>query len=351
MEATQEYVNQLKLFLNNHSFRVNGKFYMYDFNHDGVIARNDWIYIDIFANKAYRLMGKEPSENDPFGWQLLEVIPTDLDLDHPSGYFIFIDFPLDTTFLGTNAFSWVYVAHGLTFKLMGADENHNFDYLDEDGDGKADPLKDIEYEMESNVITFFYDRKYYFSKSEVRECSYEGRVDKEDRFGTYEVNAQYRGDIVYECKLSLEDTPAWKLERDRMKVLKLTKAVEGEVVIDGIHFHDISIYDFESGIVHHMGTVEEVPYDCYDYFASPLPTELTTPQEIEKLMEEELEDVCDPSFIKTTCPAWYHRDCTTEEKPKFHSLKGEIYTTWLALDGNEKAHKVDRFEILEIFSR
>ncbi|MRI57954.1 MAG: hypothetical protein C6H99_00430, partial [Epsilonproteobacteria bacterium] len=46
MSAPGEYVEALKLYLNNKSFSINGKFYMYDFNHDGKIARNDWLYID-----------------------------------------------------------------------------------------------------------------------------------------------------------------------------------------------------------------------------------------------------------------------------------------------------------------
>lgn len=154
MSAPSGYVDTLQHCLANKTYQINGKFYAYDFEHDGNIDANDWLYIATDSGKAYRLMGKTPTENDAFGWLPLDQIPQDIDVNNPTGYFIYIDFPQDMELYQTNAFSWVYVTNEKVYKLMGATAQHTFDYLDIDGNGSPDPLPGIIPYIEGESITF-----------------------------------------------------------------------------------------------------------------------------------------------------------------------------------------------------
>ncbi len=124
-------------------YRVNGAFYQYDFNRDGQIQRDDWIYIDLTTKEVYQLLGNPPSNNNAFGWRRLTELPADLNLENVSGLFIYLDFSLDQN----RAFSWIYLGFfgndAYLFKLMGASANGDFVYLDLDCDGLPDPLPDI----------------------------------------------------------------------------------------------------------------------------------------------------------------------------------------------------------------
>ncbi|BCD61525.1 hypothetical protein NitYY0826_C0380 [Nitratiruptor sp. YY08-26] len=143
------YKNALYNYLQSHQLKINGKFYKYDFEHDGKIDANDWLYV-ASNEESYRLMGNTPSSKDPFGWQKVTINPQGA----PDGYFIYLkDFSLDKEEQGTDAFSWVYVSNNKVYKLMGATQDHQFRYLDLNGDGSADPL-DITYTIEEDVITF-----------------------------------------------------------------------------------------------------------------------------------------------------------------------------------------------------
>lgn len=139
----QNYLDCLTKYVTSKPFKVNGVFYQYDFNHDGVLQRSDWIYIDLSNYKIYQLLGNPPSPNDAFGWKEIANIPQDLDLDNVSGFFIYLGFPLDPQ---TN-FSWIYMAltpnNVYLFKLIGSSPQGDFVYLDLNCDGWGDPLPDI----------------------------------------------------------------------------------------------------------------------------------------------------------------------------------------------------------------
>ncbi len=154
MSAPRGYVETLQHCLANKTYQINGKFYAYDFEHDGAIDPNDWLYISTKTGKAYRLMGRTPTDNDVFGWLPLTQIPQDIDVNNPSGYFIYINFPQDMELFHTNAFSWVYVTDEKVYKLMGATAQHTFDYLDIDGDGTPDPLPGIVPFIQGENVTF-----------------------------------------------------------------------------------------------------------------------------------------------------------------------------------------------------
>ncbi|BCD62356.1 hypothetical protein NitYY0826_C1232 [Nitratiruptor sp. YY08-26] len=165
LAAESSYVVDLINFLQQKSFKINGLFYQYDFEKDGKQDRSDWLYItNDKKRRPYRLMGKPPTDKDAFGWLLLPRIPQDLHLNKPSGYFVKIDFPKDYELYGqkhASAFSWIYITQNRVYKLMGAKQNHDFDYLDIDGDGHPDPLpiEDVFIDAQSSTVTFAKNKK------------------------------------------------------------------------------------------------------------------------------------------------------------------------------------------------
>ena len=143
--ASHTYIQELTKFLTNQELPVNGEFFAYDFNKNGKIEYNDWIYLTIPNQKAFRLLAVTPTPNNAFGFAPIAT-PKDMPTS-PDGYFIKISFPLDSD----DKFSWVYVTHkeGKVYKLMGATPNNRFDYLDIDQDGKPDPLPNIKTEIKT----------------------------------------------------------------------------------------------------------------------------------------------------------------------------------------------------------
>jgi hypothetical protein len=136
------YLDCLYSHLSKNPFKVNGAFYVYDFNKNGVIERNDWIYIDLSTKKAYRLLGKRPSLQDAFGWQPITSLPSDLNIENVTGLFVYINFTQDLD----SRFSWIYIPLSdpiRIYKLDGSTANGDFVYLDLNCDGWADPLPDL----------------------------------------------------------------------------------------------------------------------------------------------------------------------------------------------------------------
>ncbi|NPA04320.1 MAG: hypothetical protein GXO61_05590 [Epsilonproteobacteria bacterium] len=143
------YLQGLKEFLTQKgSFKINGYFMPYDFDKNSKIDYNDWIYISS-DGRAFRLLGTTPNENNAFGFESIELPTEEIN---PIGYFVFINFPQDMD----KRFSWLYITTSKkVFKLMGADENHYFKYLDVNKDGRADDLlkylENVEVEFKEDV--------------------------------------------------------------------------------------------------------------------------------------------------------------------------------------------------------
>ncbi len=359
MSAPADYVQSLKTYLSDKQFAVNGKFYMYDFNHDGKIARNDWLYIDTASGAAYRLMGKTPTQNDAFGWLPLQSLPTDLDITNPSGYFIFINFPKDQELYGTNAFSWVYVTNGATYKLMGADENHNFDYLDENGDGRADALSGITYSLSGNSILFRYSQAASVPEGTQTKvsCSDEQSVNYGGALFYSKVESWYQGDIVYNCKNDAMYT--WSLSVPSITITQIVKTMDVDIRFDNNRAAGTVTIDYKAGSVHNKGTYNGTYFDCYEYYIPPLPQTISQSEhdKLEELMEWEGDGPCDPTFIRTTCPSWYYDDLDScdingHEKPnpveQARSLDADIKTNWNVTDSDGKSHKVYVHDIYKI---
>ncbi|MRI58136.1 MAG: hypothetical protein C6H99_01370 [Epsilonproteobacteria bacterium] len=154
--ADSTYVKELISYLQNSEFTIDGRYYMYDFNHNGKIEANDWLFV-ASNGEPYQLFGDPQNGIGDFKWKKLDSIPQDIDLAHPSALFSFINFPLDQERYHTNAYSWIVIANNDVYKLMDKKEINGaptFDYLDIDGDSIPDPLPDLTPQIQGSKILF-----------------------------------------------------------------------------------------------------------------------------------------------------------------------------------------------------
>ena len=129
--ATSGYEDLESLLQSKSSLSINGKFYQYDFNDDGSIAPNDWIYISSNGRK-YRLLGATPTNSNPFGWKSINITPQGKPL------FYFIHY-------GKGPFEWIVISSDgkKVFKLDGVTDQHTFKYS---------PQLDIQFDIGGNKI-------------------------------------------------------------------------------------------------------------------------------------------------------------------------------------------------------
>jgi len=146
------YTEDLEAYLADKSFPLNGKFYYYDFNRDGIADPNDWIYIDR-GGASYRLLATTPTASNAFGFAPISL-PSDLNVANPTGFFVYIDFPQDSD----KRFSWVYITNQTyhVYKLMGSTPQNTFLYLDIEGNGTPDPLPFITPSIQNESVRFAY---------------------------------------------------------------------------------------------------------------------------------------------------------------------------------------------------
>ena len=366
--ASPSYVTNLKEFLQQHDFALNGKFYMYDFNHDGSIARNDWLYIDTASGQAFRLMGKTPTQNDAFGWLQLSSLPSDLP-SAPSGYFIFINFPQDQQLYHTNAFSWVYIDRNSmgVYKLMGADQNHNFDYLDENSDGVPDPLSGVHATIQGNSVYFNIEGSgpagggVGEGQSSSASSSSQGSTwpkvtcsdEQSQQYGGmgfyYKANSWYRGLVIFNCKLDAD--PSWDLAVDTLDIANVKKTEQYDILYDGKHADAKVTTDYRAGSIHILGHYEGRAIDCTEYYQPMAPKTLKKedPYEIQEYMEWEGDGPCDPNFIRSTCPSWYYQDVddchSDEETPIEQARHSDIKENadYQVIDNQNRTHLIHIF--------
>jgi len=312
MTAPQGYVEELKNYLlSKKSFAINGKFYQYDFEHDGKIQRNDWLYIDTASNLPFRLMGKTPTATDPFGWKMLDKIPSDLNLNSPSGYFIKIDFPKDKELYGTYAFSWLYLYRQTNdvYKLMGAKPDHQFDYLDINGDNSPDPLQGLNPDIAQNSVIFNQNGGENAPDANLQSCQDSNTINYGGVYYSYSTKAQYSGKIKYNCDEASQYS--YELLTDSITITDIKKSENYHGKIDGTPFNGVSEYDYKAGKIHIAGTYEGKSVDCYEYYVPKVPATFTKNQnsELEELLDEwGTGGPCSPDFIKSTCPGFYYED-------------------------------------------
>ncbi len=385
-----DYIDSLLGFLNGKSFTPNGLFYMYDFNKNGKIERNDWVYITNDVNHIpFRLMGKTPTDKDPFGWQRLSTIPAGLHIDNPNGYFILIQFPKDKQLFGSYAFSWLYVTKDslASYKLMGAKPDHSFDYLDVDGNGYPDPLPHINatYDSASGQITFIAHQSSTSSSSsqnsstsfssstsqsstsqsggvsgKKQTCSDEMSTSFGGKNFYMKTSSWYQGNIQYNCKQ--DASYKWSLAVDAITIDNITKTERSSLRYNNHHLQGNATYNYAAGSVHIVGSYDGRAFNCYEYYKKIVP--LTIRKDEYEHLEEVLEDwgsggPCDPDFLSTTCPDWFYNDlqeCTAsgqEQSDPLDLLDAQSYELSAITDYtvNEDSGKVDRIHTEEIYKK
>ncbi len=142
------YEDQIRYYLDGRSYEIDGKFYSYDFDGDGIIFYDDWIYISQNGS-IYRLFGVNPTSNNRFGWQEIEL-PQDFQTKGEfQGYFIYINYPNDRD----HTYSWIYIKrNGNIYKLLS-----NHDTLHPDNFLRKLPFEHIDLlslSMEDNKVNF-----------------------------------------------------------------------------------------------------------------------------------------------------------------------------------------------------
>jgi len=308
-QTPSEYPDRLLRFLDGKSFQINGDFYQYDFERDG-FQRNDWIYIDRGSQKAFRLLGREPSAANPFGWEPLASLPADLDRTRPTGHFIFIDFPLDSQLFQNNAFSWLYVypAKEMVFKLMGASAEGNFVYLDTNGDQRPDPLP-LSYQIDGDTILFkaHVQTEAFMppTRPDLPPTPCEDRLTTQRQGVSYSVlsRSSYQGEIAYDC--SIAKRYHWVLARPSLTIanVQLVRKIRIHTASEEV---DATItYDYRTGEEHFQGSYNGNGYDCTSFYkAPPLPVELSNnPARLEEFFNAQWANNCTGQLLSTTCPA------------------------------------------------
>lgn len=142
-----DYYSRLLLYLDGRSFPISGIVYLYDFDKDGEVDYNDWIYEDRQTHRFYRILGTHPSPDNAFGLWPIDP-PNQKKL---MGYFVYIGMPKDDS-----RFSWIYLSAEdlIPYKLMGATKDGFFQYLDIDADGRPDPLRHIKVTKKKYRVYF-----------------------------------------------------------------------------------------------------------------------------------------------------------------------------------------------------
>ena len=351
MSAPQSYIEGLKSFLNEKEFPINGYFYAYDFEHDGKINYNDWLYIAKPSNTPYRLLGSTPTPRNKFGWKKLATAPSDVNYQHPNGYFIFINYPQDSMLYGTNAFSWVYVTEGSykVFKLMGATPQNTFEYLDEDGDGYADPLSGITVNRAGENLVFHYASQNEGSGSGTPAAGSGSCQDSDSQsFGTMSYSIQtkstYQGSFEYDCKLDSDQN--WKLHVPQITVNNVILKINIDLQNDKESIKGIATYEYAQAKERFQGTYNGRHYDCYTiYNAHPVPKTLyaNNPAEMDGYFEPDWADPCSVGIVSTTCPGFMtacEGGIDNEDYTQYTHMKMKEIRDYTIYDNQGKIHKV-----------
>ncbi len=149
---------------------INGKFYMVDFEKDGKIDYNDWLYVDVKSGKKFRILATPPTQNNAFGFAPVEVEVPD---KKPDGYFVQL-----ARLQEDPRFRWVYYSNATQrlYKLMGSKDGY-FVYLDIDEDGRPDPLNLMARINDAETFISFIDQTiHHISAGWKHTCAVKGRA-------------------------------------------------------------------------------------------------------------------------------------------------------------------------------
>ncbi len=125
-------------------FPIQGLSYYIDYNHDG---QKEWIYKDLKSKHLFRLFGTKPTPTNIFGLTPIDQIALP---SQPQGYFLYTPIPKEDSRL-----SWLYISAKThqVYKVSGATKEGFIEYLDSNGDGRADPIS-INVQITNNTAVF-----------------------------------------------------------------------------------------------------------------------------------------------------------------------------------------------------
>jgi len=63
------------------SFPITGAYSSYDFDGDGKIDANDWVFKFVKYDGVYRLLGDKPTQSNLFGWKQVDIVPAEIFYD------------------------------------------------------------------------------------------------------------------------------------------------------------------------------------------------------------------------------------------------------------------------------
>jgi len=104
------------------TFPITGAYSSYDFEKDGKIDANDWVFKFVKYDGVYRLLGNEPTQSNLFGWKRVDIVPNE-----PQFFMINLgDWDND----GDKRFDWlVLTTDGKSvYKLDGVTDRNTFEY-------------------------------------------------------------------------------------------------------------------------------------------------------------------------------------------------------------------------------
>ena len=268
-EVGEQYVEKLKNHLLSRDFPVTGKFYH---------INGDWILMALTPEGKeaglYRLLGKEPTADNPFGWSPASI--DDINEIEESGYFIYIGFDKNSSL------SWLYIDKKSmkVYKLIQA-EAGKFRYLLLDG---------ISYGILKNIVSFF-------SKEDILKYSFLVDIDLKraaKSFGKIDFDPRYLSseESGYKVKKPIVPTSVVITELGYGKIGK--DVLEAEVT----KFPLLGLVKIKSS--YKNGSIE-----CEEHYQALNRNEINSSAEL-KDMVQEWGDIKDMEF--TTCPQEYYEN-------------------------------------------
>ncbi|MRJ02393.1 MAG: hypothetical protein GXO19_07220 [Epsilonproteobacteria bacterium] len=274
-----DYSKGLERYLLDHTFRVDGRFYYYTKSEPP-----RWI-LEILSEEGeparyYTLFGREPTEENPFGW-----VEESFDLSYlkglePAGYFIHINYGKESS----PALSWIYVdrERGEIYKLIGI-SGGEFHYLG--------PLN-VKFALFKNRVYFFNrgDRLQYNSGTDIL-------------LERYSTDSPYlRFDPRY-LKEGRDFTLLTDLNVSSITISQEAFGRVGKEVVEGA-IEKLPL----QGVVKIRSRVGDFTVNCTEYYK---PVEIDHlphgGKEVEELLERWGEGgPCSKELIRTTCPAEYY---------------------------------------------
>ncbi len=290
------YVDDLKQYLLEKSFRINGTFYLVQDE-----GKSIWVFASLNSNGQfnglYELMGERPSPQNPFGWKRIDHA---IDMVHAKtmGYFIYIDFPKDEG--RSRLYSWIFVdIQGRMYKLADQ-KNGYFHYLDIDKDGTPDAISDLYFHKESNEAHFY-------------NC----RSSLEEGYTKIEKYSKSTGDVGYMCEIA-KDEPFVVKRPLEVKGIHIEEKITGNLMGKAIRMHIAR--ELSKGTAHIEADFGDKNIICDKRYKPLKSLKITTSHALGIALEwqsvsKEMNGTCEvnQSFLAKTMDIEYKKTITIQE--------------------------------------